>query len=118
MSSLQQGQTWGQWTRHDSQIFRITQLMTFRVAAEPELDPYFSVLLFNNIVLSFIIDQAWGSPPFAHSILTVVTNKLIEFLGRSAVKANTKLKTGFTCRIGNILHGGSRRNFDSVAPFE
>ena len=92
--------------------------MTFRVAAETELDPYLSILWLDHIVLGTKVDQAWGSPPLAHSLLAVFTNELIEFLGGSAVEANAKLKRGFTGRIGKILHGSSRRNFDSVAPFE
>ena len=92
--------------------------MAFRVAAKPELDAHLSILWFNHLVLSFEIDQAWGSPPLPLSLLAAFTNELIGFHSGSAKEANTKLKKGFTGRIGKILDGSRCRDLDSIALFE
>jgi len=79
--------------------------MTFRVAAETELDAYFATLSFNDIRLSMEIDQAGSPMIISHSLLAVFAYSFISFLSGRTIYVDAQLQKGFTCRINyGVLH--------------
>jgi hypothetical protein len=60
--------------------------MTFRVAREIELDAYFALSQFNDIVLGMEIDQAGRSAPqCSFSLLTSVAYSFITLIGSRTI---------------------------------
>jgi len=90
--------------------------MTFRIAAKDELDPYSAIFLFNDVLRSTEIDEAWSSLPLSLSPHTVCTDGFEASLAGRANYVDAKLQRGFTIRIGIIPHRGGRRNLDSTVP--
>ena len=90
--------------------------MTFRIAAKDEIDPYFAIFLFNNVLHSIEIDEAWISLLFSLSLLAVCADGVVASLAGRAIYVDTKLQNGFTNRSGIIPHRGGSRNLDSTAP--
>jgi len=96
---------------------RITAiLMAFRVAAKGELNPYFSIFLFNDVTYSIEIDEAWSCVLVSLSLLAACTNGFVASLARRPRYVDAKLQKGFASRIGNIPHRCGCRNLDSIAP--
>ena len=90
--------------------------MTFRIAAKDELDPYSAIFLFNDIMWSTEIDEAWSSLFISLSPPAVCTDGFEASLAGCAIYVDAKLQRGFTNLIGIILHRGGCRNLDSTAP--
>jgi len=89
-------------------------LIAFRVAAKGELDPYFSIFLFNDVMHSTEIDEAWSCVLVSLSLLAACTNGFVASLARSPRYVDAKLQKGFASRIGEISHRGCCRNLDST----
>jgi len=90
--------------------------MTFRIAAKDELDPYSAIFLFNDVLRSTEVDEAWSSLSLSLSLPAVCTDGLEASLAGRANYVDAKLQRGFTIRIGIIPHRGGRRNLDPTAP--
>jgi len=91
--------------------------MTFRIAANDELDPYFATNWFNDVLRSTEIDEAWSSLSLSLSLLAGCTDGFEASLASRAIYADAKVQMGFTNRIGKFIHDrGGCRNLDSTAP--
>ena len=93
-----------------------TILMAFRVAAKGELDPYFSIFLFNDVTCRIEIDEGRSCVLVSLSLLAACTNGFVASLARRPRYVDAKLQEGFASSIGNIPHRGCCRNLDSPAP--
>jgi hypothetical protein len=91
-------------------------LMTFRVAAKNELDPYFAIFLFNDVTSGNEIDQAWSSLLLSLSLLAACTDGLVALLAGRARCVYAKPQKGFTSRLAKIPHRGGCGNLDSTVP--
>lgn len=89
--------------------------MTFWIAAKDEIDPYFAIFLFNNVMHGKEIDEAWISLLFSFSLLAALADAVVASLAGGAIYVDTKLQNGFTNRSGIIPNRGGSRNLDSTA---
>ena len=90
--------------------------MTFRIAAKDELDPYFAIFLFNDVLRSTEIDEPWSSPSLSLSLRAVCTDGFEALLAGRAKYVDAKLQKGFNNCSGRISHRGGCRNLDSTVP--
>ena len=88
--------------------------MAFRIAAKDELDPCFSIFLFNELIWSKEVDEAWSSLLLSLSLLAVCTDSVVASIAGRTSYVDTKLQRGSTARLGKVPHRGSRRNFNST----
>ena len=90
--------------------------MAFWVAAKLELDSYFSIFLFNDVMHSTEIDEAWSGVLVSPSLLAACTNGFVASLARRPRYVDAKLQKGSSSCIGKVPHRGCYRNLDSAAP--
>ncbi len=88
--------------------------MTFRIAAEDELDPCFAIFLFNELIRSKEVDEAWSSLFLSLSLLAACTDSFVASIADRTSYVDAKLQRGSTARRSKIPHRGSCRNLDST----
>ena len=98
--------------RSSSQIATI--LMAFRIAAEDELDPCSAIFLFNELVRSKEVDEAWSSLLLSLSLLAACTDSLVASIAGRTRYVDAKFQRESTARLGKIPHRGGFRNLDST----
>jgi len=83
--------------------------MAFWVAAETEVDAYFSTLWFNDVVVVGMESEQVESPfRLSLSLLAVFASSFITSPSGRAIYEDAQLQGGFTryC-LGRVLHGAS-----------
>ena len=88
--------------------------MAFRIAAEHELDPCFAIFLFNELVRSKEVDEAWSSLLLSLSLLAARTDSFVASIADHTSYVDAKLQRESTARLGKIPHRGGCRNLDST----